>query len=435
MMYREVSENIYGKWFPEKKIPQDLRNLGCKYDGVIERKGNKYCQRCGTRLDKSWKFPGDNWYCRKCIVFGRLSTVEGLIHFPQQNFEKQVSLAWKGRLTANQAQISNMLLENWKKKQSVLVHAVTGAGKTEMIYPLVSSVIDDGGVVCVASPRIDVCLELERRLSKDFRCSINLMYGGSEKECISPLTIATTHQLLKFYHAFDLLIIDEVDSFPYVDNQMLYYASKNAVKENGYRVFLTATSTDELDYRVKSGEIVKLSLPKRFHENPLVIPKTVWLSGLDKKIKKKKLPLKLLKQISKQLRTNFPLLIFYPTIKEGEEFTKILKCYFPSVEIAFISSQSEERKEITRQFRNNEIRILVSTTILERGVTFPCVDVYVIDAHHVLFNRSSLVQISGRVGRSKERPTGELIFYHEGLTKAIIKAKKEIRQMNKLGGF
>ena len=41
-----------------------------------------------------------------------------------------------------------------------LVHAVTGAGKTEMIYKVVAKVINDGGAVCLASPRIDVCLEL-----------------------------------------------------------------------------------------------------------------------------------------------------------------------------------------------------------------------------------------------------------------------------------
>lgn len=49
--------------------------------------------------------------------------------------------------------------------------------------------------------------------------------------------IATTHQLLKFYHAFDLLIVDEVDAFPYVDNSMLYYAVKNSVKYDGVRIF------------------------------------------------------------------------------------------------------------------------------------------------------------------------------------------------------
>ena len=86
-------------------------------------------------------------------------------------------------------------------------------------------------------------------------------------------------------------------------------------------------------------------------------------------------------------------------------------------------------------FRDRELTILISTTILERGVTFPCVDVFVVDANHRLFTKSSLVQIGGRVGRSMERPTGQLIFFHDGLNSSIKKAIKEIKQMNQEAGL
>ena len=52
------------------------------------------------------------------------------------------------------------------KQEPTLVHAVTGAGKTEMIYQVVAKVINRGGAVCLASPRIDVCLELYKRLQE-----------------------------------------------------------------------------------------------------------------------------------------------------------------------------------------------------------------------------------------------------------------------------
>ena len=155
-----------------------------------------------------------------------------------------------------------------------------------MIYKVVAKVINDGGAVCLASPRIDVCLELYKRLQNDFACEIALLHGGSIPYFRTPLVVATTHQLLKFYHAFDLLIVDEVDAFPYVDNKMLYKAVKNCVKDDGLRIFLTATSTDELDKKVRLGELKRLSLPRRFHGNPLIIPKpsgyliwiNVWIS-------------------------------------------------------------------------------------------------------------------------------------------------------------
>ena len=100
-----------------------------------------------------------------------------------------------------------------------------------------------------------------------------------------------------------------------------------------------------------------------------------------------------------------------------------------------MSSKTENRLEIVEKFRRQELSILVTTTILERGVTFPCVDVFVLLSNHRLYTKSTLVQISGRVGRAAERPTGELLFLHDGSTKEMRKAIAEIKAMNKKGGF
>ena len=144
------------------------------------------------------------------MILGRVRSDEKLYYFPQEDFPENQVLKWQGQLTAFQAKVSQGLLEAVAQKQNSLVHAVTGAGKTEMIYQVIAEVIDRGGAVCLASPRIDVCLELYRRLKLDFACPISLLHGESEPYFRSPLVIATTHQLLKFYQAFDLLIVDEV---------------------------------------------------------------------------------------------------------------------------------------------------------------------------------------------------------------------------------
>ena len=298
-----------------------------------------------------------------------------------------------------------------------------------------AKVINRGGAVCLASPRIDVCLELYKRLQDDFACEIALLHGESEPYFRTPLVVATTHQLLKFYQAFDLLIVDEVDAFPYVDNPTLYHAVKNSVKENGLRIFLTATSTDELDRKVCLGELKRLSLPRRFHGNPLIIPKPVWLSDFNCYLDKNRLSPKLKTYIEKQRKTAYPLLIFASEIKKGEQLKEILQEQFPNEKIGFVSSVTEDRLEQVQAFRDGELTILISTTILERGVTFPCVDVFVVEANHRLFTKSSLIQIGGRVGRSMDRPTGDLLFFHDGLNASIKKAIKEIQQMNKEAGL
>ena len=128
-------------------------------------------------------------------------------------------------------------------------------------------------------------------------------------------------------------------------------------------------------------------------------------------------------------------MLFAPEIKTGQKLASVLEKRFPDEIISFVSSQTENRLDIVEGFRNKDITILVSTTILERGVTFPCVDVMVVQANHRLYTSSSLVQIGGRVGRSMERPTGDLLFFIEGSNRAIEKAIAEIKTMNQEAGY
>ena len=431
----KVNPNYLGRLFTEKELTKEERQVAMKLPAMRKEKGKLFCQRCNSSILEEWHLPIGAYYCRECLLMKRVRSDQALYYFPQENFPKQDVLKWRGQLTPFQEKVSEGLLRAVEKKEPILVHAVTGAGKTEMIYQVVAKVIDDGGAVCLASPRIDVCLELYKRLQDDFACEIALLHGESEPYFRTPLVVATTHQLLKFHHAFDLLIVDEVDAFPYVDNSVLYYAVNQCVKEEGVKIFLTATSTDELDKMVRTGELKRLSLPRRFHGNPLIIPKPVWLSDFNRCLEKNKLSANLKTYIEKQRRTSYPLLIFASEIKKGEKLKEILQEQFPNENIGFVSSVTENRLEQVQAFRDGELTILISTTILERGVTFPFVDVFVVDANHRLFTKSSLIQIGGRVGRSMDRPTGELLFFHDGLNTSIKKAIKEIKQMNKEAGL
>ena len=427
----KVNPNYLGRLFTEEELTEEERQSAEKILSMKKDKGRLVCQRCNSLILEDWYLPIGAYYCRECLLMKRVRSDQDLYYFPQEDFPEQDVLKWRGQLTPFQDMVSKGLIQAVDNKEETLVHAVTGAGKTEMIYQVVAKVINAGGAVCLASPRIDVCLELYKRLQNDFSCDISLLHGESEPYFRTPLVVATTHQLLKFYQAFDLLIVDEVDAFPYVDNPILYYAVKNSVKENGMRIFLTATSTDELDRKVRLGELKRLSLPRRFHGNPLIIPKPVWLSDFERYLDKGCLSPKLKSYIDKQRETTYPLLIFASEIEKGEKLKEVLQKEFPHEKIGFVSSVTEDRLEQVQAFRDGGLTILISTTILERGVTFPRVDVFVVEANHRLFTKSSLIQIGGRVGRSMDRPTGELVFFHDGLNVSIKKAIKEIRQMNK----
>lgn len=415
-------ENFLGRQLTATElteVPSDCEKIA----GMTEiSKRHIRCNRCGTRHEKSEvQLPIGSFYCPNCIALGRVRSDEFLYHLPQESFPSIDVLNWAGQLTEAQAEISEALKAAVKKKEQVLVHAVTGAGKTEMIYAAIDESLRRGEAVCIASPRIDVCIELHARLSRDFACEIPLLHGEGKPYFRAPLVIATTHQLLRFKEAFDLLIIDEVDAFPFVDNDSLYFAAEKARKKDAALIFLTATSTDKLDQQVAKGQLKKLTLARRFHRQPLPVPQLLWQSHF-------------LKALKKQRLTGFPLLIFAPEISYGTSFAANLQEKLSTEKIAFVASTSENRLETVENFRSGKIQILVSTTILERGVTFPKVDVFVLNAEHQTFSKSALIQIAGRAGRSPERPTGTVFFFHQGRTKAMTAAIADIKKMNQKAG-
>ena len=52
-----------------------------------------------------------------------------------------------------------------------------------------------------------------------------------------------------------------------------------------------------------------------------------------------------------------------------------------------------------------------------------------------MFTKSALVLIAGRVGRSMERPTGELLYLAEGSSNEMTQAINEIKEMIREAGF
>ena len=98
-----------------------------------------------------------------------------------------------------------------------------------------------------------------------------------------------------------------------------------------------------------------------------------------------------------------------------------------------VHASHPDRKEHVQALRNKEIPGLLTTTILERGITIPNVQVAVVGAEQLIFNKGALIQIGGRVGRSAQHPTGDFVLFHHGITYAMDEAKNEIIQLNKGG--
>lgn len=322
------------------------------------------------------------------------------------------------------------------KAPEFLIWAVTGAGKTEMIFPLMEYELERGRRVLLATPRRDVVLELKPRLEKAFPGrSVAALYGGSEDRWKrGDITLATTHQLMRFYQAFDLVIVDELDAFPYHNSPSLQFAARQACRSGGRYVYLSATPPMPLQKAARRGELPHVKVPVRFHRHPLPVPVRLSIPPLRQMVRAGRMPRSLVKALQESVDRGAQIFLFVSRIALVEPFMKLLNRAFPNSIIAGTSSKDEERGEKVMDFRNRKIDLLVTTTILERGVTVPKTDVFVIDADAGLFDEASLVQMAGRAGRSKDDPFGRVYFASKEWTQSQKGAIRQITSMNRIAG-
>ncbi|MFD2442740.1 DEAD/DEAH box helicase [Bacillus sp. CGMCC 1.16607] len=427
--------------FPKEEIQSHIvHGLVHSQQGITQVNKKSICNRCGNH-DPSLIaiFPCARCckpcqYCRKCIMMGRVSSCSSLLHWsgpPAEITSIDKPLDWVGSLSVGQTVASNRVVEAIKVNQDCLVWAVCGAGKTEVLFAGIEKALQLGKRVCLATPRTDVVLELTPRLRKVFpNIAVASLYGGSEdRHVFAPLTIATTHQLLRFYQAFDMMIVDEVDAFPYTADESLQQAVQKARKQPSSLIFLTATPSEKWQRECRLGKRNYVTIPARFHRHSLPIPKFVWCGNWKKKLLKNSLPPNVLQWTIARLQQRKQALLFFPNIRLMEKVLPIFQALDSRIEA--VHAEDSLRKEKVQAMRDKKTPILLTTTILERGVTFPNIDVAVVGAEESIFTESALVQIAGRVGRSAQYPDGDITFFHYGKTEAMIKAHKQIKQMNK----
>lgn len=422
---RLLTREVYGNEHSYKKLNYEV------VDAVTVKKKQLYCNRCSqTTPLKSARLNASTYYCPHCLFLGRCDTLQQLYLFEQPNGKKRhVNHYWEGQLTTLQQQISDDLCE---RSGEHLVWAITGSGKTEMLYASIHATLAKGGRVAIASPRIDVCQELYLRLSQVFpEETIRLLHGKSEgPDRYGSLVICTTHQLYRFYRAFALLIVDEVDAFPFVGDQGLAYAVATALQRNGQLIYLSATPDDQLLKKSRTAMSVH-QLALRFHQRLLPEPKLLFWDQWANRCLHPKKNQRLCRLIQELVKENH-VLLFCPSISLMEQLEKQLKKQLPC-RMTSASSKDEARSSKVQNMREQHYDVFLTTMILERGVTFERISVIVLGADHPVFSKSSLVQIAGRADRKGGFTNSQVYFFYEEKTRAIVKACKEIKQMNKKG--
>ena len=428
--------------FPETVVDEAISQGDIHIEkGVTTKKtwhGTHYhCQRCHNENRTHFtvfmcaQCEAPCAYCRNCLNMGRVSCCSDLLTWTGMPpiYPTTHRMNWQGNLTPSQQKATNELLESTKQGISHLLYAVCGSGKTEMLFQPIHYLLNEGKRVCLAAPRVDVILELLPRLAIAFPdTKVEALYGGAEVEHFdAQLILATTHQLYRFHEAFDAVFVDEADAFPYTADETLQRAVRKVAKPDAPIHFVTATPSSQLlAMNKKQGKISVLA--RRYHGQPLPVPRSVALWNYEKQLKKKRIPAKLLRWTTECLEKQQPFLIFFHQI----ELMELAEPLFQKLDerICAVHAEHADRKERVQLLRQKDIPGLLTTTILERGITIPNVQVAVVGAEQTIFNKGALIQIGGRVGRSLPNTSGDFVLFHQGITRAMDEAKREIRKLN-----
>ena len=336
------------------------------------------------------------------------------------SYPKEAPIHLEYELSLEQKELSDKLVENYKKGIDSLVFAVCGSGKTEICLNVIKYAINCGEKVAFALPRKDVAIELYNRLNEIFKYNrVVCLYGGHTKDIEGDIVVLTTHQLYRYKHYFSLIILDEIDAFPFKNDPILnnmFYQSLC-----GHYIMMSATPSEEVidSFKGENKDIVRLEI--RFHRYPLPIPIIVRRNRFLQL-------LFLIKKIRQFKKEDKPVFVFAPTIEICEKIYRILSIFIKDG--SYVHSKRQYRSEIIENFRNRMYSYLVTTSVLERGVTVKNLQVIICQSDHKIYEKGTLIQIAGRVGRKKDAPTGEVIYLCDKVTTDMLNSIDEIRKNN-----
>lgn len=376
------------------------------------------CPICGNTNPIYIGYFKNTPYCRRCLKFIAKQEVENI------TFNNETVLNLNYELTQKQEAISNQIINNFKARKNTLIHAVCGAGKTELTFKLIQYCLKNNLKVGFSIPRKDVVIELYNRLKDVFiNSKVICLYGGNTNDLEGELTVLTTHQLYRYKKYFNLLILDELDAFPFKNNLVLYSFLNRSLKGN--LLLMTATISDYEKETFRNNKFEIIELYQRFHGYKMPVPKIVLKTGIFKL-------LYLLKKVKEFVDNKKPLLIFVGYIKDSINLFTFINIFVKGG--AYLNSKVEKRENIINEFKRGELKYIVTTSVLERGVTLSNLQVIVYDSYKNVFDSQTLIQISGRVGRKKEFPNGKIIFLSYKKTKEMENAIKTIIEENNIRG-
>ncbi|MCK5467322.1 MAG: primosomal protein N', partial [Cyclobacteriaceae bacterium] len=262
------------------------------------------------------------------------------------------------KLTEIQQIAKAEILKSFEEKQTVLLHGITGSGKTEIYMDLIHDVLEQGEQVLYLLPEIALTTQIVTRLQKVFGDQMGVYhskYSDNERVEVWKGLISGRFSLIvgvrsSIFLPFDnlgLVIVDEEHEFSYkqYDPAPRYHARDAAqvlARIHSAKVLMgTATPSFESFYLAQEGKFGYVALNERYGEANL--PKIIFADlALERKQKtiKGDFTSVLADRIAQSLSRNDQVIVFqnrrgYSPYISCEECAWIPKCNNCAVSLTF----------------------------------------------------------------------------------------------------
>ena len=133
---------------------------------------NYICPNCGNQDPRYIGMKNGLPYCRRCLSFQGKHV--DCSYVPKAGLKLSLNYP----LSEKQEEVSSKVLSLLKEGKNVLIHAVTGAGKTELVYHAMELYLKKRKHVGFATPRKDVVIDLAPRIKEVFHeAEVISVYG------------------------------------------------------------------------------------------------------------------------------------------------------------------------------------------------------------------------------------------------------------------
>ena len=330
-------------------------------------------------------------------------------------------------LTGGQKKVIDEINKDLKSNLRMfrILQGDVGSGKTIVAIVSALNSIESGYQCALMAPTAILAEQHFKLLNElishsNLKIHIELLTGKTDlkkrKKILTDLAdnkinfLVGTHALFQKTISFSklgLIIIDEQHKFGV--QQRIRFAKKGGV--NCDVLLLSATPIPRTMMMSIYGDMDSSKLS----EKPKHRQKILTLSKPENKINE------LWPFLEKKIRDKEQIFWVCPLIEESKKLDysstsktfKLVNKKFPK-KVGFIhgSLNQEEKEKVLKKFLNNDISILVSTTVIEVGIDFPNATVIIIENSNK-FGLAQLHQLRGRIGRGDKSGTCILLFKNQ----------------------